>query len=495
MKDIIWRPYQIDSFKAIKEGLDRGVKKQLCVQATGCGKRMQSCYVSQRMGKSLFLAHSEELIDQAYEDMIKFHNFMDVGIVKGSRMDIGKKVIVASPQTLHRRLDKFPENYFDLVQADEVHRYMAPTFLKSIEYFTPRLFIGWTATPKRLDGISLRGIADEIVFEYNLAQAIQEGYLCELKAYRINTSTSLDGVKKVGGDFNEGQLNDVINTRERNVKIVNEYKAKADGRQFIAFCVTQKHAVDLAQAFRDYEINVEVVVSDESICSDRKGAVNRFKSGQVQGLINVMILTEGFDYNDVGCVIQARPTMSLAVYMQQIGRGTRLKSEAFKQRFGTDNCIVLDIVDNSSNNAIINTFNLDKGKEAGEKIFVNKEERDKLFKVEQERKMKSIIRETVEVDLFKLPEVKIWSGAWSNDAATEKQIDFLKRLGIWQDDIEYSKGMVSELISNAPAEPWQIQQLARWKYDVSGVVTFGQYKLAKERFEKRNKYLPEHMKK
>lgn len=495
--NVSWRPYQIECFNGVYKAFkERNLSRQLVVQATGLGKRLQAVNISTKFKNSLFLAHSEELIEQAVRDMEKFHGFMNVGVIKKERFEVDKKVVVASPQTLTNRLTKISPEHFDLVQIDEAHRYMAKTWLAAVNHFKPRLRLGWTATPYRLDGLSLANMFDDITFEYNIDRGISDGFLCELDGIRIKTDIDLSKVHKQAGDFNLGELSSLVDIPARNELIYESYVKYANERQAVGFCVDIKHCINLKSVFDKHGVPCEIMVSDQSVCPDRSGVDRRFREGKTKVLLNVQILIEGWDYSDVGTVLMARPTESLTFYMQAVGRGTRLKSQEFRAKFGVNNCVILDFVDVSGKHSLINTWTLDKGKSAKNKIFVTPEKREKLYEAELERERSAAritgkVSQDTKVNLLKLPEIKVYGGEWTNDMATEKQLEYLKKLGLWVEGVEYTKGMCSEAISNSPAESWQIKRLAKWGYDISGGnVTNGQYQKVMNKLMSDNKYNP-----
>ena len=496
-KDVLWRPYQVECFKQVHDHLkEKKISRQLVVQATGTGKRLGACNISTKFPNSLFLAHSEELIEQAVKDMERFHGFMNVGIVKGPKFEIDKRVVVASPQTLTNRLDRIRPDHFRLVQIDEAHRYLARTWVQAVNHFTPVLRLGWTATPYRLDGLSLSNIFDAISYEYNIDDGIRDGYLCELDGVRVKTEIDISKVHRQAGDFKVDELSNLVDCPARNKLIVESYQKYCDGRQAVGFCVDVKHCQNLKAAFDEAGIPCEILVADETVCPDRKGVNERVRAGVTKVLLNVQILIEGWDYSDVGAVLMARPTQSLTFYMQAIGRGTRLKSQAFRDRFGVNNCVVLDFVDNSGKHSLINTWTLDGDKSAANKTFVTKEKRDKLLEVEAERERRNAritttVKSDEKVKLLRLPDVRMFNGEWVRDEATPAQLEYVKRLGLWQPDTVYTKGMCSELITNVPAASWQLRKLAEWGYDVScGGVTNGQFQKVKQRMLSENKYNP-----
>jgi len=490
---ITLRPYQVDCKSSIKKHFDKGVTKQLIVEATGLGKRFQAVDLIQHFGRALFIAHREELIGQAYDEIEQFHPF-EVGIIKGPRFEIDKRIVVASVQTLYNRLDRIPADSFDLVIVDEAHHYMAKSYIKSIRHFNAKLLTGWTATPNRLDGLNLSNLFEKVAFTYSISDGVKDGFLAKIDAYQIQTQGDLSKVKKQGGDFNQKQLSDAVDTELRNNLIVHKYKEYAEGRQGIAFCVDINHAYHLRDQFLEYGIVAEAIVSDTSRCPNRAELVERFQKGDIDVLTNVNILTEGFDYSDVGVVLAARPTQSEAVYVQQIGRGTRLKSQSFQEEFESDHCIVLDFVDNCGSHNLVNAHQLEKGKPIEERNFLPDEHREKLLEERQKRefKIKSRIEKDSQIDLLEIPDFKMgnWSKNKMEDMATDAQVDFLRKLNIYQEDTEYTKFQASEMISLQPASQWQLQHLAAWKYDISEGATMGQYqkiKQSRERSETRSK--------
>jgi len=491
MSNVInWRPYQVKCKNKIKQSFNKGINKQLIVQATGTGKRLAAVDLIQHFNRTLFVAHREELINQAFNDIEKYYP-MQAGIIKGTRFDVEKRIVIASVQTLYNRLDKISSDAFDLVIIDEAHHYMAKSYIKTVRHFSAKLLTGWTATPNRLDGLNLSNIFQEVTFTYPIAQGIQEGYLAKIDAYRIQTQGDLSKIKKVAGDFNQKQLSDAVDTELRNNLIVHKYIEYAKDRQAIAFCVDIDHAYNLKRHFVDNGISCEAVVSDTERCPNRSDLLDQFSKGQIKVLTNVMILSEGYDYSDIGCVLMARPTQSETVYVQGIGRGTRLKSEQFIKEHNADNCIVLDFVDNCGRHSLVNAHELEKGKPIEERMFLPEEHKEKLLaeKRKREAKVHSAIMTDSKVNLLKIPEFRMgnWRTEKMEEEATPAQIDFIKKLGVYQDDVEYTKFQASELISNQPASTWQLNYLASLKYDISNGATIGQYQKVKQSRERQEK--------
>jgi len=358
---------------------------------------------------------------------------------------------------------------FQYVAIDESHHYISKTYLATARHFKPKLLTGWTATPKRFDGLSLSNLFQKIVFQYRIEDGIKDGWLANINAYQIQTQTSLEGVHKVAGDFNQKQLSERVDCRARNALIVNRYRKYCDGVQAIAFCVDINHAYNLRDLFREAGIIAEAVVSDKERCPNRTEIIEQFRKGNIDILTNVNIATEGFDHADVGCILAARPTQSETLYIQMIGRGTRLKTDLFKQKNGHDSCMVLDFVDNASKHSLINAYELEKGKPLEDRIFISDSDREKLIEA-RERRITTIevsMQKDKKVNLLILPKVTVWQSEKMLEPATEKQLKWIKDLGLWQPDVEYTKMMASELIGARPASATQVADLRDWGYDVS----------------------------
>jgi superfamily II DNA or RNA helicase len=479
------RPYQQDCFDKVKEYYQSGGKAGLIVSAQGTGKRFMGVHLSTKFKRTLFIVHEENLLMQAVEDFEKFHP-MQVGIVKAARNEMTTKIVVASIQTLIRRVEQFDSEEFDLVVIDETHLFMAKTWMKAVKFFTPKLLIGLTATACRADGLGMDNLYDKIVFEYSMEQAIKEGYLAQIDAIRIKTHVSLDSTHKAMGDFKIDELANAVDTPERNKLVVDSYVKYGLGRQGLAFACETQHAIHLNEAFLAQGIRSAIVVSNKDVTEDKQEVVASFKRRELDVLVNINILSTGFDYNNIGILMMARPTQSLALYLQQIGRCDRLKDAEYVAKHGQIGC-VLDFVDLFSKHTLVNTWSLDSSKPIEERVFItDKKRKEQSDKIAEARKvyLQTAHKTDVRVNLFKLPEVKVSNSYKMQDPATESQIDFMKKLGVYDENNEYTKAMANQYISQCPASDWHLNKLASWKYDVSLGATLGQYQEAKNKYEK-----------
>jgi len=513
------RYYQREAQNAVDNALKKGIVNQLLVMATGTGKTFTAVKIIKEKGPILWITHTEELIEQSaiallaelelmpYSDLIAVIRnaggllellkdnpngmFADdrtqaicrnIGVIKAELFQTDKPIIIASIQTLWRRLDKIPAHLFQTVVVDEAHYSGANTWFRTLNHFQPKLRLGLTATPYRMDGMLMGDVFDEIVYEYTIEKAIKDQYLCEIDAIRVKTNLNLDSVKTTAGELNQKDLEQVVNSRERNSLIVEKYKQYALGRQFIAFCVDVQHAIDLCEVFNEQGIKTNFVVGDKELTTDRKGTINQFKEGEYVGLTNCMVLTAGFDHPNVGCVIMACPTKSLTKFIQQAGRGTRLKNEDYVFKYG-QNVILLDIVDSTSRHRLVNTWTLDKDKPAEERIYITEAKRQLLIdaRIAREHKFKvSEQKKDVKINLLALPKVKKPMSMRMQEPATEKQLAWIERLGYDVKNVNYTKAMCFDIISAQSASEAQIWRLQKEGYDVSQGVTVAEAKLAFE---------------
>jgi len=338
------RPYQVEAMESIQQHLDKGVVKQLIVLPTGSGKTVIFSSIPQFIKDSLpmlVLAHRRELLIQAKDKILWANPGLDVQIEKAEDSASLCDVVVASVPTLGRadseRIKKYPKDYFKTIIVDEAHHAAAETYRRILDYFNPNFLLGVTATPQRSDSVRLIDVFDEITYYKTIQDLIKEGYLCRLIGYRIRTDTDISEVETNNGDFIASQLEDAINTPTRNATVVKSYLEFAKDKKAIVFAAGIEHAQALATAFRSSKISVRVVIGTTPD-DERKTILSDFSSGKIKIIVNVGVLTEGFDEPSIGAIILARPTRSNLLYTQIVGRGTR----TFE---GKDHCIIIDIAD------------------------------------------------------------------------------------------------------------------------------------------------------
>lgn len=511
------RYYQAEAKEAVLKGLKRGVKRQLLLMPGGTGKTFTTVNIVSAMGRKLWITHEESLMEQSaiallseldlmsYEDLIYSINefggllelirygdkhdiitqinaqkiYDNIGIIKADLFNIDKPIVMASAQTLHNRLYQIPIDHFKVVVADECDLFLSRTFRMPLDYFEFDLLLGLTATPYRSDNVLMTDVFDEIIYEYTLEQAVKDGYLCELNAIVIKTSTDLDDVHTLGGDFNTKELAEKVNNPVRNNLIVNKYLEYSSGQQFICFGADVEHVIDLCEAFNEKGIKTHYVVSDKDKMvegTDRKTIVNAYKNGEIVGLVNFNIFSAGFDVPDTGTVILACPTKSKRKFLQQLFRVTRLKSQSFVDRFGQIGTI-LDVVDGTSKHNIINTRELDKGKDIQDRVFTSSANKKLLEEAREarERAMEvSIRKEDKKVQLLPMLNKKLSFSSRMSEPATEAQLNFIASLGYNIKEETYTKRMISEILDELPAKKEDLAMLKAKGFDISGPITRGQ---------------------
>lgn len=300
-----FRPYQSECLDII-DNLSPG--SYIIRMATGLGKTVVFTNIRRR-GRVLVLAHREELIYQP----AKYYD-CPVGIEMASERSFGQDVVIASVQSLVRRLDRFSPDTFDMIITDEAHHAGASTYRKILSYFRPRLHLGFTATPNRSDRMRLDDIFSDIVFDRDLLWGIRNGYLSDIYCRRVDIGYNLSKVTIRNGDYAPGELNEAMDGTAD--AIAEAYKKLATGATLI-FAVSVRQAEEIAK-----RIPGAAVVTGET--KNRAAIIDDFTRGEIPCIVNCMVFTEGTDIPRVETVIVARPTASDTLYTQMVGRGLRL---------------------------------------------------------------------------------------------------------------------------------------------------------------------------
>ena len=369
------RDYQLECLDVMDKEKDRGIVKQLIHLPTGVGKTIIAAELVKRTdGRSLFLAHRDELIRQAYDKMSMVCPELSMGIVKAKENDLSKQVTIASIQTVARpnRLRELGSQNFNTIITDEAHHSVAPTYRTVFNAIWDRndkdqIHLGMTATPGRMDGVGLGRCYQKIVYKKTIQEMIAAGWLCDLRCISIKTNISLKGIKtnrNTSGekDFSITDLANVVNTSNRNDLIVESYLKHAKDRLALCFTVNVRHANDLAKVFDANGVNAKAISANTPM-EERREILKSFHDREISVLCNCMILTEGYDESAVDCIILARPTQSQSLYIQMIGRGTRIYPEK-------KDCLILDLADLSGKHNIVQLgelMGLDKDFSSGEK--------------------------------------------------------------------------------------------------------------------------------
>jgi superfamily II DNA or RNA helicase len=338
------RPYQQEALNSVVEFSDKGINKQLVVLPTGAGKTVIFSHLPKIKKDTLpmlVLAHRSELLDQARDKILASNPHLTVEIEQADRKAGHVDVVVASVATLGRnntpRIMAYPQDYFNTIVVDEAHHAAAPSYRRIIDYFNNKFLLGVTATPQRSDSVRLVDVFDEIVYYKSIQDLIEDGWLCPLVGYRVKTDTDISDVEIVNGDYSQSKLEDKIDNPERNALIVSSYLNLAMASKAIVFASGVKHAENLALSFKQASVPTEVILGTTPR-EERERILQTFSSGLTKVIVNVGVLTEGFDEPSIEAIILAKPTRSTLLYTQIVGRGTRLFE-------GKEHCKIIDIAD------------------------------------------------------------------------------------------------------------------------------------------------------
>lgn len=337
------RYYQTDAIAATEKARAEGRRRMLVVLPTGTGKTIVFANIVAKLlasgGSALILAHRDELIKQAADKLRRVapELSMAIGIVKGKHNQTRAQIVVASVQTLARanRLRQLPTD-FDLIVVDEAHHAAADSYVRILQHVQSAPVIGFTATPKRHDNRRLDDVFEEIVYARSIEQMVREGFLVPPVGKKIEAQDlDLSDVKQSRGDFTAKDLGRAMTESGATADVRQAIAKYARDRKTIVFVPTVAIASEMAMAlcndgFTARDLNGQ---TPEHI---RAGTLDRFATDKLQVIVNVGVLTEGFDEPSVSCIVIARPTRSEGLYTQMIGRGLRLHP-------GKEDCLVLDL--------------------------------------------------------------------------------------------------------------------------------------------------------
>ena len=319
----------------------------LGVAPTGSGKTvMLSAIAGQMDTRSLIIQHRDELTAQNRATYAAINpDAGRTGVIDGTRKEFGFDTTHGMIQTLIRNLDRLQP--VDLVVVDEAHHIAAKSYKKTLDRLrelNPSVMVqGMTATPQRGDSKSLRGTFDNVADQIMLGKLIRTGVLVNPRTFVIDLGVQeeLKEVRKTISDFDMSEVSSIMDKTPLNTAVVEHWKERANDRQTVVFCSTVEHAAHVHEAFRDAGVPCRMVTG-ETPTPDRKKTLSDFEAGAFQVLINVAVLTEGWDCPPVGCVVLLRPCSYKSTMIQMIGRGLRrLDPEKYPGRVKTD-CIVLD---------------------------------------------------------------------------------------------------------------------------------------------------------
>jgi DNA repair protein RadD len=339
---ITLRPYQTEAICELNNFWIREPGKMPLIElATGLGKSLVIADVARNVierfpgSRIIILAHVQELIGQNYSELKALWPSAPAGIYSAGlkRRDTAHRIIFASIQSVYDKASLLgPRN---LMMIDEAHLLspsqssMYRTFINGLKQIKPKMSIlGLTATPYRMDsGFIHRGdeaLFDELVYSYGIGEGVDDGYLAPLTARVGATQIDTRGVGKRGGEYIAGALEEAAMKDEVIKAACDDMVARgANRRSWLVFCTGVRHAAKVEHALIERGISCEVVTGDTHK-DQRKSSFDRFKAGELRALVGVNVMTTGFNAPAVDLIALLRPTLSTSLYVQMLGRGTRV---------------------------------------------------------------------------------------------------------------------------------------------------------------------------
>ena len=337
------REYQIEAVDRLRGAVIRGIKKIILALPTGAGKSHIAGQIIKNIvskgNKVLWIVHRRGLVFQM-RDVLKDFFDIDAGIImSGVESETSKPVQLCTIQSYSRRLelDAPSWNRFyihpNVVIVDECHRSISKSYKSLLKLYSDKIIIGFTATPARADGRGMGELYEEIIDIASIKDLTDQGYLCPVR-YFVPARIDLDGVKIVMGDYQIKELAEKTIKKKLIGDIVDNWLRCAQNRKTIVFCVNVKHSIAICEEFNQRGIPAEHLDA-HSTDEERDAVFKRMEGGAITVICNVALYQEGLDVPSVSCIVMARPTKSMGLYRQCVGRGLRIED-------GKDDCIVMD---------------------------------------------------------------------------------------------------------------------------------------------------------
>ena len=424
------REYQqeaLDSLAAMRQNRETIA---LLYHATGTGKTVTAVMDAKRCGsRVLFVAHTMELVNQAYNTFCDLWPEVSVGKFADNLKEPDAHVVCGSIQSVALNLDQFREDAFDYLIIDEAHHASADTYQKVLSYFKPQFTLGLTATPERADDVNILEIFKNTAHKLDIQTAVEIGALVPVRCIRIHTNIDMTKVRFNSVQYNIRDLDVKICVTERNQLIVDTWLDYVKDKRTVVFCASVKHAEQIAELFRTAGV-AAIAVSGSMKTSERNEQLAKFASGEIKALCACDLLNEGWDCPQTEVLFMARPTMSKVLYTQQLGRGMRTSE-------GKDHLMVFDFVDNASQyNMPYSLHRLFKLKDyhAGGTVVSKKGQReaeDDLYR--KGEKPDAVIDYPVDATDYEVVDVFNWQ---EEAAGMISQMEFVRRVDVQAETIE-----------------------------------------------------------
>jgi len=352
------RPYQQQMKEEVYSLWDK-MDNLMLQMPTGTGKTIvftsvvrdiqRWCKVNSPKSKILIVAHRKELIMQASG---KLRDISHGIIMSGKKQELQHMVQVASIQTFMscRNYETMRHHRFDFIIIDEAHHSIASGYQKLWEMYPHSKKLGVTATPWRMNHCGFRSLFSQIVLSKPIEWFVKEHYLSNYDYISIRRNSKIqkavNSIDRYGvdGDYLEAELSTVFDCEHIRAELYKGYKKFADGKKGIIYAIDRRHAANILHLYTSHGVSIRMI-DGTTPAEERQCIINDFKAGVVRVIVNVNIFSEGFDCPDIEFIQLARPTRSLAMYLQQVGRGLRISEDKEKSlildnvglynRFGT----------------------------------------------------------------------------------------------------------------------------------------------------------------
>ena len=331
------RPYQSEMKRQVYDLWDK-IDNVMLQMPTGTGKTivftsivrdiLTWCQQNSKESKILIIAHRKELIEQASNKL----GHLSHGIIQsGKRQELTRPIQVASIQTFmsRRNYETMRLQRFDFIIIDEAHHSMAPGYQKLWDMFPHSKKLGVTATPWRMSHSGFTSLFGDIVLSQSIEWFVNNGYLSNYDYISIAQNSKIqheiNSIERFGvdGDYLEEELSNLFDKDKIRAELFKSYKQYANGKKGIIYAIDRNHAANITALYSMNGVKV-CMIDGTTQAKDRQNMISSFKAGDVDVIVNVNIFSEGFDCPDIEFIQLARPTKSLALYLQQVGRALRI---------------------------------------------------------------------------------------------------------------------------------------------------------------------------
>ncbi|WLD94462.1 DEAD/DEAH box helicase family protein [Alkalihalobacillus sp. AL-G] len=337
------RPVQAEALESLEITFEENYDKSMVVMATGLGKTYLAGFFARNFNRVLFVAHREEILYQAKRSFLHIMPDKTAGIYNAKSKDTDCDFVFASVFTIgtDHNLKKFGPEHFDLIVVDEFHHAASNSYQRVIDYFDPKFLLGITATPDRMDNKDVYGICDgNVAYQLHFIEAIEKDWLTPFKYYGVYDDTDYSAITWLGNKYDQEELL-IAQFRDDLAQRMLEAWCKHRQTRTLGFCSSIRQANFLSNYFKKQGYRT-ISLHSKTIEMSREEAIHKLTNKQLDIIFTVDLFNEGVDIPSIDTLLFARPTESLTVFTQQVGRGLRLHE-------GKKYCHIIDLIGNYRN--------------------------------------------------------------------------------------------------------------------------------------------------